>query len=169
MSKPPRPHYMERNSTQTLREGLEEYYRLNPHITPPSTQPPEFAKILLAHDVGHVIYGCDTGMYDELKILPLFWWTSECTFKRFREMRNTPAVDVMYDDMIKEKGIFWLYGAVLKVIPPLIPELISLWFKTRQRTNRLPFLEFEPLLDRSLLDIRQEFDLLPLISCQVSK
>lgn len=159
------PGYVNKDSTQTLREGLAEYYALNPHITPPDTQPPEFAKILLAHDVGHVIYGCDTGMYDELKILPLFWWTSECTFERFREMRkrNKQAIDVMYNDMIKEKGVLWLYGAIFKVLPPLIPELIAIWFKTRDRKKRVPFLEFEPLLDRSLLDIRQEFDLLAFI------
>lgn len=101
-------------------------------------------------------------MYDELKILPLFWWTSECTFQRFREMRNTPAVDVMYEDMIREKGTFWLYGSILKVLPGAIVELIPIWFKTRDRKKLLPFLEFEPLLDRSLLDIRQEYDLLPL-------
>lgn len=158
-----RPCYADKASTQTLREGLEEYYALNPHVTPPDTQPPEFAKILLAHDVGHVIYGCDTGMYDELKILPLFWWTSECTFQRFCEMRNTPAVDVMYDDMIREKGIVWLYKTILGVLPPLIPELILIWFKTRNRKKRVPFLEFHSLLDHSLLDIRQEFDLLPFI------
>jgi hypothetical protein len=102
-------------------------------------------------------------MYDELKILPLFWWTSECTFQRFREMRNTPAVDVMYEDMIREKGILWLYGAIIRVLPLLIPELISIWFKTRDRSKLLPFLEFHHLLDRSLLDIRQEFDLLMFI------
>lgn len=158
-----RPRYAHKKSTQTLREGLEEYYRFNAHITPPETQPPEFAQILQAHDVGHVIYGCDTSMYDELKILPLFWWTSECTFQQFHKMRNTPAVDVMYDDLIQEKGVLWLYGSILKVLPRLIPELIIIWFRTRQRHHRLPFLEFEPLLDRSLLDIRQEFDLLPFI------
>ena len=163
MNQCPRPHYADKNSIQTLRSGLEEYYALNPHVTPPSTQPPEFSKILLAHDIGHVIYGCDTGMYDELKILPLFWWTSECTFQRYLEMKNTKAVDVMYDDMIKEKGTLWLYRTVLMVLPLLLPELISIWFKTRKRQNRVPFLEFEPLLDRSLLDIRQEFDLLQFI------
>jgi hypothetical protein len=154
------PRYMDKTSVQTLREGLAEYYVLNPHVTPPETQPPEFAKILLAHDVGHVIYGCDTGMYDELKILPLFWWTSECTFAAYLQMKDSPAVDVMYADMIQEKGVLWLYGAVLKVLPLLLTELVPIWFKTRSRRKRLPFLEFEPLLDRSLLDIRQEFDLL---------
>jgi hypothetical protein len=155
--------YGDKSSTQTLREGLAEYYALNPHVTAPETQPSEFAKILKAHDVGHVIYGCDTGMYDELKILPLFWWTSECTFGTYLKMKNSPAIDVMYADMIKEKGVLWLYGAVLKVLPSLIPDLVGMWFKTRDRQKRLPFLNFEPLLDRSLLDIRQEFDLLQLI------
>ncbi len=78
-------------------------------------------------------------------------------------MRNSPAVDVMYEDMIQEKGPLWLYGAVLRVLPAVLVELIPIWFKTRSRQKRLPFLEFEPLLDRSLLEIRQEFDLLPFI------
>lgn len=157
------PRYLHKTSTQTLKAGLAEYYEFNPHVTPPATQPAEFAKILQAHDVGHVIYGCDTGMYDELNLLPLFWWTSECTFGTYLQMKNSPAVDVMYDDMIREKGTLWLYGAVLKVLPRLIFALIPIWFTTRTRHKLLPFLEFEPLLDRSLLDIRQEFELLEFI------
>jgi hypothetical protein len=124
------PHYMDKASIQTLREGLAEYYALNPHVTSPETQPSEFAKILLAHDVSHVIYACDTGMYDELRYLPLSWWTSECTFSTYLKMKDSPAVDVMYADMIKERGVLWLYGAVLKVLPALIPALIPMWFKT---------------------------------------
>lgn len=160
---PGQPRYMNRHTTQTLQEGLTEYYAHNPHITDPATQPSEFAKILRAHDVGHVIYGCDTGMHDELKILPLFWWTSECTFRTYLKMKNSPAVDVMYEDMIKEKGIIWLYGAILRVLPGVMVALIPIWFKTRNRQKLLPFLEYEPLLDRSLSDIRQEFALLPFI------
>jgi hypothetical protein len=158
-----KPRYLDKNSTQTLQEGLAEYYALNPHVTLPATQQPEFAKVLQSHDIGHVVYGCDTGMYDELKLLPLFWWTSECTFRIYLQMKNSPAVDVMYADMIKEKGVLWLYGAILRVLPTLIPALIPVWFKTRNRQKLLPFLEFEPLLDRTLLDIRQEYDLLPFI------
>jgi hypothetical protein len=108
------PRYTDKTSTQTLREGLAEYYALNPQVTLPETQPSEFAKILLAHDAGHVIYGCDTGMYDELKILPLFWWTSECTFGTYLKMKDSPAVDVMYEDMIREKGVLWLWSSVAR-------------------------------------------------------
>lgn len=158
-----RPRYTDKYSNQTVQEGLEEYYKVNSDVTNPNTQPNDFGKILLAHDVGHVIYGCDTGMYDELKLLPLSWWTSECTFKEYLKMRKNPAVDVMYEDLIKRHGVIWLYFSIIFVVPRLLPELVSIWFKTRNRENRVPFLEFESLLNRSLLDVRQEFGILDLI------
>lgn len=152
--------YERRDSEQTLRQGLEEYYALNPQITQPDSQPTEFAEILRAHDVGHVIFGCDTGMYDELKILPLFWWTTECTFDVYLGMKDSPAVDVMYADMIQEKGQLWLLTAVLRVLPRLLPELAVIWRKTRNWDKRLPFLEYHTLLDRRLDLIRSEYNIL---------
>jgi hypothetical protein len=163
MSDRPRPRYTDKNSTQTLREGLEEYYAVNSDFTHPSTQPPDFAKIMFAHDASHVIYGCDTDMYDELKILPLTFWTSDFKFRDYLRERKNPAVDVMYDDLIKRHGVLWLYSSILVVIPQLLPELMAIWFKTRKRQHYVPFLHFEPLLDRSLLDIRTEFEILAFI------
>lgn len=140
---------------------------MNPNITDPRALPPEFAKILLAHDVSHIIFGCDTGMYDELKILPLTWWASNYKFRdHLRTLKDptiSPAIRVMYDDLMKQHGLLWLYGSILWVLPRLLPELIALWFKTRKRQRYVPFLNFEPLLERSLLELRQEFELLPFI------
>lgn len=167
MSQRPRPRYTDKNSNQTLQQGLEEYYAVNPNVTDPRKLPPEFAKILLAHDVSHVVYGCDTDMYDELKILPLTWWTSNYKFRdHLRTLQDptiSPAIKVMYDDLIKEHGVIWLYASILFVLPQLLPELIFMWRKSRQRQRFVPFLDFEPLLNRSLLEIRQEFALLPFI------
>jgi len=159
-----RPNYTDKNSTQTLKEGLEEYYAVNFDLTNPHAQPSDFGKILLAHDVGHIIYGCTTNMYDELKLLALSWWTSECTFNEYLKMRTNPAVDVMYDDMIKRYGVVGLYISIISALPRLLPEFIFIWFKTRNRKNRVPFLEFEPLLNSSLLDIRKNFDILDFIN-----
>ena len=139
------------------------YYIVNSDFTHPSTQPPDFAKILFAHDASHVIYGCDTDMYDELKILPLTFWTSDFKFRDYLRERKNPAVDVMYEDLIKRHGVLWLVSSILIVVPQVLPELISIWFKTRKRQRYVPFLNFEPLLDRSLLDIRTEFEILPFI------
>jgi hypothetical protein len=112
MSQHPRPRYTDRSSTQTLRQGLEEYYAVNLKVTDPRSLQPEFAKILLAHDVSHVVYGCDTSMYDELKILPLTWWTSNYRFRdHLRTLKDpviSPAIKLMYDDLVKEHGATWL-------------------------------------------------------------
>ncbi|MGL5940442.1 MAG: hypothetical protein ACRC2S_08660 [Waterburya sp.] len=171
MKRHSRPNYTDKNSTQTLQEGLEEYYAINPEITDPRELPPAFAKILIAHDVSHVILGCDTDMYDELKILPLSFWTSDFKFSDYIRTRKDPkikpAIDIMYDDLIKQHGILWLYSSILLVLPRLLPEIIKIWWQTRGREKFYPFLESEAwrdypsgtLRDRSLLEIRQEYDL----------
>jgi hypothetical protein len=38
------------------------------------------------------------------------------TIQTYLKMKDSPAVDVMYADMIKEKGALWLYGAVFRVL-----------------------------------------------------
>ncbi len=148
-----------------MRQGLDEYYALNPNITDPRQLKPEFAKILLAHDASHVTYGCDTGMYDELKLLPLTWWTSDYQFSdHLRTLKDpliSPAIRVMYDDLIEQHGVWWLYASIFWVLPRLLPKLFVMWLKTRKRQQYIPFLNFEPLLDKSLLEIRHEFNLLP--------
>jgi hypothetical protein len=163
ISQRPRPHYTDRDSTQTLHEGLEEYYTFNADFTHPSKLPPDFAKIMFAHDASHVIYGCDTDMYDELKLLPLTFWTSDFKFRDYLRERKNPAVNVMYDDLVKRHGVLWLYGSIFVVLPQLLPEIVSMWQKTRKRQNFVPFLDFEPLLARSLFSIREEFELFPFI------
>jgi hypothetical protein len=158
-----KPRYTEKLTTQTLEEGLEEYYKINPHITDPATQPKEFGEILRAHDVGHVIFGCDTTMRDELKILPMFWWTSECTFKEYLKMKDSPAVDVMYKDMIAAKGELQLILTIIRSLPLALIEIIPIWLKTRKRGKRLPFLNYDALLGKHLDEIRKEYDLLSII------
>jgi hypothetical protein len=168
MPKRLRPQYTDKSSTQTLREGLEEYYTVNPNITDPRELPQEFAKILLAHDVSHVVYGCDTDMYDELKILPLGFWTSDFKFQDYintnKDPKIKPAIDIMYDDLIKKNGVLWLYGSIFFVLPLLLPELIVMWFNTRGKRNYYPFLDYDSLLDIPLLEIRKKFDLLTFIN-----
>ena len=167
MSKPSCPEYTNKHTTQTLQQGLEEYYEMNPGITDPKELPPEFAKVLLAHDVSHVILGCDTHMYDEIKLLPLSFWTSDFKFGDYIRTRKDPkikpAIDIMYSDLIKQHGVLWLYSSILFVLPRLLPEVITIWLKTRSKRKYYSFFNYESLLDRSLLEIRQEFDLLPLI------
>lgn len=67
------------------------------------------------------------------------------------------------NDLIEQHGILWLYSSIFLVLPRLLPEIISIWFKTRGKRKYYPFLNYESLFNRSVFDIRQEFDLLSLI------
>ncbi|MDJ0617579.1 MAG: hypothetical protein QNJ63_12685 [Calothrix sp. MO_192.B10] len=167
MNKHLRPNYTKKYSNQTLQQGLEEYYEVNSSVTDPRELPPEFAQILLAHDISHIVLGCDTNMYDEIKLLLLSFWTSDYKFGDYIRTRKDPkirpAIDIMYEDLIKQHGVLWLYSSILFVLPRLLPEVITIWFKTRGTRKYYPFLNYESLLHRSLLEIRQDFDLLPFI------
>ena len=167
MNKRSCPQYINKHSTQTLRQGLAEYYKINSSVTNPKELPPEFARILSAHDASHVVLACDTNMYDEIKLLPLSFWTSDFKFKDYLNTRKDPkmrsAIDIMYDDLITQHGTLWLYSSILFVLPRLLPEIAIIWFKTRGARKYYPFLDYEPLLDCPLLEIRRKFHLLPLI------
>jgi hypothetical protein len=89
MSQRTQPTYLRTDSTQTLRQGIEEYYAANPGITDPRQMPPDFARILLAHDACHVILGCDTDMYDEIRLLPLSFWVTDNRFKDYLQERQS--------------------------------------------------------------------------------
>ncbi|MBF2028150.1 MAG: hypothetical protein IGS48_15525 [Oscillatoriales cyanobacterium C42_A2020_001] len=74
-----------------------------------------------------------------------------------------PAIEITYQDLIKPHGVIWLCSSILFVLPRLLLELINIWLKSREPRNYYPFLNYEPLMPRSRLDIRQEFDWLPLL------
>jgi hypothetical protein len=167
MTRRTRPNYTHKDSIQTLKQGLDEYYVVNSTVTDPRKLPPDFAKILLAHDITHVILGCDTDMYDEIKLLPLCFWTSDYKFadylRTIKDPTIRPAINIMYRDLVKQHGLLWLYGSIVLVLPRLLPELIVMWSKTRGSRRYYPFFDYHPLLDQSLLEIRQKFDLLTFI------
>jgi hypothetical protein len=64
-----------RSSTQTLEQGLTEYFAANPRLKRGTDLlSPEARQFFRAHDVVHVVYGCGTSMPDEaiVKLASLF-------------------------------------------------------------------------------------------------
>lgn len=55
-----------RHSTQTLAEGLAEYFRAHPELKrQDQLASAEARRFFLSHDIVHVLYGCGTSMPDE--------------------------------------------------------------------------------------------------------
>lgn len=162
--------YTDKYSTQTLRQGVEEYYDANPDLTDPNQVRPDFAKLLIAHDISHVVFGYDTDMWDELRLFFFTFFVSNYKFKYYMRSyqdwlrdRDDPSVSITFDDVVKERSPLSWYSWVVITLLRVLPEIFMMWFETRDHQKPWLYFDFEPMLDRSLIEIRQEFELLPFI------
>ena len=63
--------YQEQNSELTLKEGLEEFYSINPHFKVLS-EPDEIKGLFFQHDITHVVFGLNSKLEEEHLLLPEF-------------------------------------------------------------------------------------------------
>lgn len=71
-------HDFERQDTaQTLAEGIEEYYRQNPHLSKVRGMSPQAQEFFRCHDAAHVVFGCGTSLPHEavVKLSSIFGTT----------------------------------------------------------------------------------------------
>lgn len=162
--------YTDKYSTQTLRQGMEEYFKENNKNTDPNRIRQDFGKLLMAHDITHIVFACDTDMCDEWRVFFLTLFITNYTFKDYvrayeewlRDM-DDPSVSATLDNILKEQNPLCFYTLVVISLLLVLPEIVVMWFQTRGHQKYWPYYEYEPMLDRSLLDIRQEFNLLEFI------
>lgn len=162
--------YTEKQSTQTLQQGMEEYFKANPQITYPDRMRADFSKLLMSHDITHVVFGYDTDMCDEWRLFFFTFFVSTYTFKDYVRAyqdwladRKDPAVSALLNDVMEGQNAFiWYSWAVISLLL-VLPEIVVMWFQTRGHQKYWSYYEYEPMFERSLLDIRQEFSLLGFI------
>lgn len=162
--------YIDKYSTQTIRQGLEEYSKANPNLTDTNLLRADFAKHLIAHDISHIVFGYDTDMDDELRLFFFTFFVSNYKFKNYvssyqdwlRDF-DDPSVSLTLDDVTKDQSKLSFYSSVAITLLRILPEVLMMWFETRGHQKPWLYFDFEPMLDRSVLEIRQEFDLLRFI------
>lgn len=144
------PHHFESpQSTQTLSEGLAEYFSANPDLKrADNLQSQEARQFFRAHDVVHVLYGCGTSMPDEaiVKLASLFGTTGGARILRGYTHHET--LDIYRNLPITSTLLAFLAA------PYLI--IRTVWRCARQR-QRWPWLEHEQFMNVSLLELRSRF------------
>jgi hypothetical protein len=136
-------------STQTLAQGLAEYFAANPLLKrQESLLSPEARQFFRSHDIVHVLYGCSTTMPDEavVKLSSLFGTTGGAHV--LRGYTNHETLDI-YTKLP-------LGDTVLAVA--MSPYLIvrTLWRCKRQR-QRWPWVENQQYMDTLLVELRSMF------------
>ena len=145
--------YTQQESTQTLKEGLEEYYSTNPQ------QVKEFSDripVLADHDITHVIFGLGTSIEEESL---LDTWTirgTDISWKEIYEYAFDKEFKNLTKIIVKDQGGWF---NVIKVVIKCIPLKIKIHF------NRIPMMKKKwpysnvtnEMMSASIKDLRNQY------------
>ncbi len=145
------PAYLEQDSTQTLREGIAEYYACNEGLLNPELLPPGCEELFRQHDAGHVIFGCDTSYRGETLIDTWTVFATTAGLKGLMEYFKYPQVNQIFDDV----GRITIFLESCKAIP----SICRLVVRSRKMSAKWPWEGFEAYLDRPLAELRREFNI----------
>ena len=143
--------YQEQDSTETLREGLAEYYAANSGIViRPADLPAESSALFRSHDLCHVIFGLDTSLGDEALADARTLFSCDVGVKRYARYL---AADKTAKALFKELG----YAKSIWVTLRSLPRIVRAGVEALRMTKRWPWAPPEDYLDRPLGELRREF------------
>ena len=144
------PAYCRQESSQTLAEGLEEYYRLNEGVAArPETLPSESAALFRSHDACHVIFGLTTSPVDEAVTNTRAMVASTVGWRRYAAYLQSDA---------QAKAIFKEFGALQLLLVTLaaLPRIARALFEAIRMRKRWPWTPPQSYFSRTLAELRRE-------------
>lgn len=148
------PEYTDPESTQTLREALTEYYEVNTSLLRPQDLPDDAAAMFRRHDVGHVVFGCDTSLRGETLIDTWTLFGTTAGLRGYAEYFRYPQVNAIF----AEAGFASIVVAFLRCLPDVI-RVMTLGLRLQPKW---PWIEHERFMDMPLNEIRDEFQIRPI-------
>ena len=143
--------YQRQDSSLTLAQGLEEYYRANAgRVLRPEALSDESRELFRCHDMCHVIFGLDTTLDDETMADTRTLLSCDVGFRRYvRYLVTTPEAKALFRELGYGRAI-WL---TLIAIPRVLRAIAQGWAMTKKWPWQPPVRD----LDRSLAELRREY------------
>lgn len=138
-----------------LRDALEAHYRLNPHFTRwHEYKRSEARRIIKAHDISHLVFGCDTRLLGEMQVqlwakfavAPLAW-REKLTYFRDEESKVLLKNPVGYRRML----IFFLRN---------FSEVWRIRKQAQKMSKKWHYFDEDKYFDKSLAAIRAEYGII---------
>jgi len=160
--------FQKQDSLQTLEEGLEEFYSINPafkellEIDSPNT------KVFKQHDYTHVLFGMGTSMMEESLLDTYVIWGTKFNWGSIIDFYRDPDYSQFIKSLIGKYGGYW---SIFKIYMKLMPIKFKIFRLCKKMTKRWNYHTPENYLNKTLKDIRQEFNikLLPLDQVPIEK
>ena len=139
-------------ATMTLREGLKEFRNTVPNLVFEDNYSGERSKTLFqGHDVIHVIAGLGTSVKEESLVDTFTYCATDLTFREGLKYYDLPEVKDILKNVNKIELIFGSLRA--------IPNAFKVWRSSKKMPKKWSYFEWEKYLDKSLIEIRKEFQI----------
>jgi hypothetical protein len=158
----------ERDCNITLRQALDKYYAQNPDFYKPDQFEDSYNKILFAHDACHIVFGCDTNVVGEAKLEVWTLFATNLDFKTYYDDYVSPLLaagkNALNGDSVANEG-FKEASRIFLTLPNLIQyvlasfSFVKVFLMTRKVNPKWHYYNYHGHLDRSILDIRKEFNI----------
>lgn len=146
--------YTLQTSSQTLREGLAEYYEHNPALLDPARLDFAAARLFRQHDAAHVVFGCDTSLRGETLIDTWTIFASTIGLRGYLEYLKLPQVNQLF----AEAGAL----RIASELASALPDLARVVWRSRRLRRKWPWQDWAEHLERPLVEIREDFGIRPL-------
>ncbi len=143
--------YQEQEAPLSLQAGLEEYRSGFTGLLDESELPSRAARFFRAHDICHVVFGCDTSVPQEAMADTWSVFGTSLGFGTYLDYLRLPQAN----NIFRQVG----YGRTAWETLRVSPRLVQVMIRARQMTRPWPFWDNNQYLDVPLKKIREEFNI----------
>jgi|TARA_B100001939_G_scaffold33098_1_gene25729 hypothetical protein len=160
--------FQKQDSLQTLEQGIEEFYAINPafkeilEIDSPNT------KVFKEHDYTHVLFGLGTSIEEESLLDTYTIWGTKFKWGPIIDFYRDPDYSKFIKSLVGKYGGWW---SIFKIYVSLITFKLKIFRLCMKMTKRWDYHTPENYLNKTLKEIREEFNikLLPLDDVPVGR
>jgi hypothetical protein len=144
--------YIHAANDLTLEDALRKHYALNPQFTVWSAYKSEIAqKLVKAHDISHIIFGCDTSLLGEMRVQLWAKFGVE-TFGLRESLRY--AKDKEAKILLKNPVGYW---AMLTFFLKNFEEVFKVRSQSKSMTKRWVYFDEQAYMQTTVEQIRHQF------------
>ena len=154
--------FQKQNSLQTLEQGLQEFYSINPAFKELLEIDSPNAKVFKEHDYTHVLFGLGTSIEDESLLDTYVIWGMKFNWGKIIDFYKDPEYKEVIGDIVKKHGGYW---GIFKIYISLIPVKIRVFSRCMKMKKKWNYHDItDQMLNTSLKELRKEYniELLPL-------
>lgn len=161
--------FQNQNSQQTLKEALEEFYSINVQFKNLVEKNSPNAKVFKEHDYTHVIFGLGTSIEEESLLDTYVIWGMKFNWGVIFDFYKDPEYKEVIGDIVNKYGGYW---GIFKIYLSLMSLKFRVFLRCMKMKKKWHYHDIsERLLNRTLQDIRQEYNivLLPLKDIPINR